>query len=465
MTRFQLRSLPGAEWPPLPKPEVSQLWAAYLELDRTQWLTPAEIEQLQMRQLRALLLHCFHEVKYYRRILSEAGYPKRPINSLADLRRLPLLTRQLYQTNTRELQAQRLPEGMTQSGEAYTSGTNGVPIRVLHTNRVGLWWNALFLRDLDWCGIDPRGRLAAIRFIAMSRDALPKALEGGPTHWNDTLDPLLQTGPAFAMDIRQDPQKQLAWLRRARPNYILSFPSNLEVLAALIEQSGEPLSDLRAIQAIGEPLPPDLRQRIECGFGVPIWNVYSTTEAGYIASPCPLGHGFHVHSENVIVEVLDERDEPCQPGETGRLVFTTLHNFLTPFVRYDILDDVTLGTGPCPCGRSLPLWTHVEGRRVPMFHLPGGGLKSSFGLLRSIRQVGGFRQFQIVQRAPTHFIVRIVPDQTFSSQHRDALRFAVQEEFESATRVDVEERPFLERASGGKLNIAVVEMERDGTVV
>src|SRR3954465_5104811 len=126
MVSFQPRSLPGTAWPAVPTLEASQLWAAYLELNRTQWLRPEELEDRQLRQLRVLLLHCFHEVAYYRRVLTEVGYPKRPIRDLADFRRLPLLTRELYQSNSRELQAQSLPAGTTHSGEGYTSGTNGV---------------------------------------------------------------------------------------------------------------------------------------------------------------------------------------------------------------------------------------------------------------------------------------------------------------------------------------------------
>jgi phenylacetate-coenzyme A ligase PaaK-like adenylate-forming protein len=103
MVSFQLRSLPGTAWPAIPIPEVSQVWAAYLELNRTQWLSPDELEEMQLRQLRALLLHCFHEVEYYRRVLTDAGYPKRPIKSLSDFRRLPLLTRELYQYRKRRI--------------------------------------------------------------------------------------------------------------------------------------------------------------------------------------------------------------------------------------------------------------------------------------------------------------------------------------------------------------------------
>jgi len=443
----------------VPPPETSQLWAAYLELHRTQWLSPAELEERQLQQLRVLLLHCFHEVAYYRRILTDIGYPKRPIKNLDDFRRLPLLTRELYQANSRDLQAKSLPHGMKLAGEGFTSGTNGVPIKVLKTNHVALWWNALYLRDLEWSNIDPAGRLAMIRLVAMTPEALPRALEGQTTEWNPSLTPMLETGPAFVMDIRQDPHTQLQWLRRVRPTCILSVPSNLELLASLLRDSGQRLSDLQVVQTMGEPLWDTSRKQIEDAFGVPTKNVYSTTEAGYIASPCPIGHGLHVHGENVIVEVLDSNDQPCQPGETGRLVFTTLHNFLAPFVRYDILDDVTLAPGPCPCGRGLPLWTQVEGRQHPMFYLSDRRRRSSMGITMRVRKVGGARQFQIVQRAPGHVVIRVVPDQTWTPDHAQRMRAVVHDELDEATRVDIEEKTFLERSPGGKLKIVSLDME------
>jgi phenylacetate-CoA ligase len=464
MPFFHLRPLPGNAWPPVPAAEVSQVWAAYQELDRTQWLSPAELEELQLQQLRALLTHCFHNVPYYRRLLSEAGLSPGRLDSLAAFRRLPLLTRELYQTHFAELQARNLPPGMTASGSGHTSGTNGVPIKVLKTNHDGLWWSALFLRDLEWSGLDPRGRLASIRLVAMSREDLPRALEGVTfPYWSQFCQVLLETGPAHIMDIRQDPRHQLAWLRKVEPDYLISLPSNLEFLAGLLRESGSRLAQLKAIQSLGEPLDDLTRQRIEEGFGVPVKNLYSTTEAGYIASPCPLGHGLHVHSENVLAEVLDADGQPCLPGQTGRLVFTALHNFLTPFLRYDILDDVTLAEGPCPCGRGLPLWTRVQGRRHPLLHLQGGRRKSSMGITLGVRKVGGCHQFQIVQRAIDRVVVRVVPDHTWSADHAARVREVVREEFEAPVRVEVEEKDCLERPPGGKLKVALVEMDSPGS--
>ena len=457
---FHLRSIPGAVWPPLPAAEVSQTWTAYQTLDRTQWLSPGELEKLQLGQLRELVSHCVRHVPYYRRLLEEAGLASRPIESLADYRRLPLLTRELYQAHAAELRAGSLPAGITEAGHAFTSGTSGVPLKVLHTSRTALWWQACYLRNLEWAGLDPRLPLASIRLLAIKRDDLPKFLAGVSARaWSPFLEPLIEAGPAYGMDIRQDPRVQLRWLERIKPSYLLSMPSNLEVLAGMLREAGGRLAGLLAIQAVGEPLDDDRRRRIEEGFGVPVKDLYSSTEAGYMASPCPSGAGLHVHAENILAEVLDADGNPCEPGQTGRLVFTALHQFLAPFLRYHIQDEVTLAPGPCPCGRGLPLWARVDGRRLPLLHLPDGRSKASIWVTLVLRQVGGCHQFQAIQRARDHVVIRVVPDRTWTPDHAARMRRAIQDGFGAPIRVDVEEHGCLPRPDGGKLNIIVNEME------
>jgi phenylacetate-CoA ligase len=459
MAFFPLRSFPGSVTLP---PRVQQVWSAYQELDRFQWLSPPELANLQLEHLRLLLAHCYDQVPYYRRLLSEAGLAGKPIETLDDLRRLPLLTRTLVQEHQDDLTARALPAGMEAAEEQFTSGTNGVPIKVLTTDRTGLVWNACSLRDLEWCGMNPRGRLAAIRLFAKSRDELPRLLEGFTLScWSKLLDPLMLTGISAGMDVRQDPHLQLAWLRKIDPDYLLSMPSNLEFLAGLVQESGQRLPSLKIIQAVGETLSEETRSRIETGFGAPVRNLYSTTEAGYLASSCPQGHGLHIHAENVLVEVLDADNRPCPPGETGRLVLTTLHNYRMPFVRYDLLDDVTLSPGPCPCGRGLPLLTRVDGRRHPLLYLPDGRRRAVSGLYLEIRKAGGCRQFQIIQRARDHVILRVVPDGSWQPDHAERLRRVVQDEFAAPIRVDVEEKQRLELARGCKLKIAIIEMEEN----
>ena len=56
---------------------------------------------------------------------------------------------------------------------------------------------------------------------------------------------------------------------------------------------------------------------------------------GIIALQCPSGGLYHLQSESVHVEILDEAGRPCAPGEIGRVIVSPLHNFAMPLLRYE----------------------------------------------------------------------------------------------------------------------------------
>ena len=66
MDPFHLQSIPGCVWPRIPGGDVSQMWAIFLELERTQWLDPEELLAGQLAQIRTLLVHCGEHVPHYR---------------------------------------------------------------------------------------------------------------------------------------------------------------------------------------------------------------------------------------------------------------------------------------------------------------------------------------------------------------------------------------------------------------
>ncbi len=461
MSFFHLRTLAGNGWPALPNPQFSLLWSAYQQLDRTQWLDAPALERGQLVQLRTLLAHCREHVPYYRRVLREAGVDAAGIRSAGDFRRVPVLTRHGVQQSAPDLQAAVLPAGTVAGDTITTSGSSGVPVTVRLTNASQLWWFACYLRDLEWSGLDPRGRLASIRYFKTTGEAGRQALEGVRVPcWNDVLAQLVENGPSYGMDVHQDPRRQLDWLRRVDPDYLLSFPSNLEFLARLAAESGVRLPKLRAIQAISETLTDEARAGIESAFGVPVRNTYSCAEAGYLASPCPAGHGLHVHAENVYLEVLDDAGDPVAPGETGRVVLTTLHNFRTPFVRYEVMDRATVAAGPCPCGRGLPLLTAVSGKSHPVLRLPDGSWQNSSRLAVRMRKIGGFYQFRITQLAPDRYAVRVIPSAEWSPDHAGRVVDMVREFCRHAVEVTVETATHRELSAAGKAADIVVAPAR-----
>ncbi|MFN2505143.1 MAG: phenylacetate--CoA ligase family protein, partial [Acidimicrobiales bacterium] len=172
----------------------------------------------------------------------------------------------------------------------------------------------------------------------------------------------------------------------------------------------------------------DDKVRVACreAFGVPLVDMYSSQEVGYLALQCPENEQYHLQSEHLLVEVLDDDGEPCLPGRIGRVVATTLHNFATPLLRYAVGDYAQVGE-PCPCGRGLPVLTRVVGRQRNMFTLPNGDqFWPSFGdptdFRKALSGLPRLQQFQVIQRSVDDLEVRVVTERPFRANEESAVR-------------------------------------------
>src|SRR5215204_5370327 len=95
------------------------------ELEQSQWLSAAELEQKQLAGLRRLFDHAFRHSNYYREEWARLGLDPASIQSPDDLRRWPLLERDTIRRHRADLQAQ-LP-GMKVLSKS-TGGSSGVPL-------------------------------------------------------------------------------------------------------------------------------------------------------------------------------------------------------------------------------------------------------------------------------------------------------------------------------------------------
>lgn len=141
--------------------------------------------------------------------------------------------------------------------------------------------------------------------------------------------------------------------------------------------------------------------------GVRVVDNYSSQEVGAIALECPESGLYHVQSESLIVEVLDDAGAPCSAGQIGRVVVTDLHNFATPLIRYELRDYAEVGP-VCPCGRGLPTLARVLGRRRNMVMLPGGEHHWPLVGLHRYREVAAILQYQLVQHSLEEVEMRLV---------------------------------------------------------
>jgi phenylacetate-CoA ligase len=148
--------------------------------------------------------------------------------------------------------------------------------------------------------------------------------------------------------------------------------------------------------------------------------MYSSQEAGIIALQCPASGLYHVQSESLLVEVLDDEGLPCKPGETGRIIITDLHNFATPLIRYEIRDYAEVAA-PCACGRGLPALARILGRRRNMVVFPNGERHWPLVGAYRFREIADIRQYQLVQHTTDDVEVKLVVERPLSHEQEAQL--------------------------------------------
>lgn len=378
--------VPGVAWPAIPADRGAHLLSLLFQFEQSQWWGGEELRACQFEQLGLMLRHARETVPFYAERLPSCGLDTDRL-SPEDFARLPVLRRSELQQSAGRMESWQVPPSHGQVREGYTSGSTGRPLRFLGTGVTGLFFHALMLRDHCWQKRDLSARLAVIR---------SKIASAGHPNWGPGTADVFQTGPADILDIGNDIERQLDWIAEKRPAYLLTHPSNLRDLAMESLRRQFRPAGLRQARTFGEALHDGLRELVRDAWGVEIADTYSSEECGYIALQCPAGNSYHIQAESLLVEVLDATGRPCGPGETGRVVVTTLHNFAMPLVRYEIGDHAEVGK-PCPCGRGLPVLARIHGRSRNMLQLPDGRRHWPSFPARMWLQIAPIEQFRLVQ--------------------------------------------------------------------
>lgn len=399
-------SVEGISWPALPAAMPAALLAQLYQIEQSQWWPPEVLRARQLEQLSSLIDHAYRQSAFYRDRLDSTGLAPRGPWDEGRFQAIPLLTRSELLVDDKTINAREVPPSHGPVGVTQTSGSTGQIVAVRRTGVSQLIWMALSMRDHLWHRRDFSQRLTVIRANVPVLDDDAAAAEAG---WGPPLTWLHRTGPCYTRPLGTDVGFLGDWLLRRDPSYLLTYPTNLASLLTVFERRGQRLPTLREVRTIGETLPADLRARCSAVLGVRVVDSYSSQEVGAIALECPDSGLYHVHSESLIVEVLDERGAPCKPGEVGRVVVTDLHNFATPLIRYELRDHAEVGPS-CPCGRGLPTLVRVLGRRRNMAVLPDGQrCWPLVGFLR-YREIAPIVQYQIVQHGLNDVEMRLVTE-------------------------------------------------------
>ncbi|MGE6716477.1 phenylacetate--CoA ligase family protein [Peribacillus frigoritolerans] len=169
-----------------------------------------------------------------------------------------------------------------------------------------------------------------------------------------------------------------------------------------------------AILLGGEKLYPNIRAKLESVFQARVLDMYGSTEATAMTFECEEGH-FHVNTDWIIFEPVDEYYQPVPPGKQSHSVLiTNLANRIQPLIRYELTDRVIMSLEPCKCGRPFPV-IQVEGRTddILKFSATNGQIVNilPLALKTIVEEIPGVKRFQLIQTASDQLTVRLEMDE------------------------------------------------------
>lgn len=383
------------------------------QLERSQWAPAEDLAASQFRHLGRLAAHCARRSPSFAARLTRAGLQPHDLAEPSRLAMLPPLTRRDVQMLGGDLHCDAVPSGHGRVGHTRTSGSTGEPVVVHTTGVTMLFWEAMAMRQLQWHGADLSGRLCSIRANVSARIV--------HDDWGSPATAFGSTGPMLLLPVATDAAQLVEAVAAFRATTLVILPGALDAFTVYCRRHAVTLPDLRQVLTISETLSPSLRALVAETFGVGVFDCYSSQELGYIAIECPVSGHYHVMAESVIAEVLNEDGAPCGPGGIGRVVLTSLHNYATPLVRYDIGDYAEVAP-PCPCGRGLPTWKRILGRERHLMVRPDGTRHWPVTGFIACRDLAPVLQFQLVQEDHDSIEARLVVERALTSQEEQELR-------------------------------------------
>ena len=451
-------AFPGAVWPAIPQAPAAALLAVLGQLAESQFMTPEQLAEARRPQVEALMDHAGAQLPFWRARLRAAGLDPETRNqappTLAEWNErwesLPILTRAEVQSLGGQLRPSKIPDGHGTVGESVTSGSSGRPVRIARSTLDYFYWQAFQLREHVWRGRDLSGR-----FLSILRDDRRELMDESVhlrrmSDWGPPASVVWPTGPSFLLDYRTPIRALVQTICEIKPDYLCTFPSLLLEILRHVRDEVIKLPPLMEAIGVGEASPPELAALCRELWDAPLASTYTAAETGAMAYQCREGGRWHLQSEKSIIEVLDADGHPCAAGETGRVIVTPLHNFAMPLLRYEIGDLATVGAGPCPCGRTLPILDAIPGRARDLLMLPNGELRPPYYGHGAVMEVRSIRQHQVIQTTRDQVCFRLVVAQPLTREEESHVITSATDALGGAFGVSIEYVDEILRSPNGK---------------
>jgi phenylacetate-coenzyme A ligase PaaK-like adenylate-forming protein len=358
----------------------------------------------QGRRVRSSIEYAYMHVPYYRETMDRLGLRPRDFERAADLARLPIIERQHLQSDPEYFVARRHPSDSCvklQSG-----GSTGEPITVFRDLSSVCQLTVVSQRQRSLVA-RLAGRLVHLREVRISPPTSSGRQVTNAFRDQSLVSPRILSS-VLRLSMLEPPSKIVSLIDEFKPDVVRTYGSYLEALFVYLKASGRRCHLPKVVSYSADALSHSSRRLISTEFGIPVLSRYQAVEAGQVGFECEANRGYHLNVDVCPIRIVDPEGRDTAEGSSGEVVISDLTNRATVLLNYRLGDIASMLPGPCPCGRSLPMISFLEGRRTEW-------LRSSSGALihpQAVRMLLGTEQevlrYQVIQRRAEHFDLLIV---------------------------------------------------------
>ena len=341
---------------------------------------------------------------YYRDVLGKAGLTRKDIQSLDDLRKLPLTYKEDYiaQPEAFRLDLEKIP-GITREERTlwdiiFTAGSTSSPTPFYDTSYDHYARISQLKRTAEIAGITAEDTVINLfPLTSVPHQGFLSALYG-----SQAVGAKMVSGFGGSFDagfglIRRS-NDALEMIQKHRVSVMWGIGFFLRRLILSAQERGCDLSSVKLVMPMGEGCPAgmrdDIRRRMDGlgAKGVRVLNGYGFTEKHGPSMECSELKGFHVPKPaRYFFEFLDPATlEPMPEGQPGLVVMTHLDRRGTCLLRYVVGDICSIAYETCPeCGSWEPRFLTIPYRTGGIIKVKGTlvNVSSLYDLLSKIKEI------------------------------------------------------------------------------
>jgi phenylacetate-CoA ligase len=349
------------------------------------FLPVAQLRELQLQRLQALVRRAFAHQKLFRQRMEEKGLGPDAVRALEDVARLPFTVKaDLRDTYPFGLFASPMEEVVRLHA---SSGTTGKPIVVAYTQADLDVWTQVMVRSFAACGVH-RGDVI--------QNAYGYGLFTGGLGAHYGAEAL---GATVIPISGGNTERQLLVMQDFGVTAICCTPSYFLHLLERGRELGVDFGRLRVGVFGAEPWSDAMRARIQAECGIRAHDIYGLSEiiGPGVGIECHRQDGLHLFEDHFLPEIVDPATgKPLPDGSEGELVLTTLSKQAMPMIRYRTRDITALDREPCACGRTIRRIRRIGRRSDDMFIIRGVNVFPSQVEAALLQVEGTLPHYQIV---------------------------------------------------------------------